>query len=94
MRLPDIKSVRFNLANILWAVLLVVLVCDFFALKRAYGILSQARTEDLDLPPTRSVRVNFESYDTALKRIDESYTYQLTGVEEQNPFLPIPARGE
>lgn len=94
MKLPSIKGVQFNLVNALWLVLLLVLVLDFFAVKRAYGILDKARTEDLGIQATRFVRVNFESYNSALKRIDGWATFTPQDVTERNPFLSMPRKGE
>lgn len=94
MRIPHIKSVKLNAASVFWIVLLLALVLDVLAVKRGYGILGLARTQDLGILSTRSVRVNFESYNTAVKRVEDAIVFQPKFVDDRNPFQLVPNANE
>lgn len=71
---------------------MVVLVLDVLTLKRSYTILSQAKTNDLGITTSKSVRIDFDAYNKVIDRIQKSESYTPDPVTVSNPFLSPPKK--
>lgn len=77
---------------VLWVALGIVLVFDSITLRGSYSIINQARNTPVDLPISKSVRINFDAYTQAANRISAAPTYQPDPVTTPNPFQSPPKK--
>ncbi len=74
-----------NISVVLLVVLVVLLLAEIWTIKGSWGVLSDSKDNTLIVPP-KLVRVNFNSYESIVKRIEQSAVYEPEPLVQRNPF--------
>lgn len=75
--------------NLSWLFLIVfvaVLVMEFFTLKNSWRIVNESRIEPPFVAKDKGVRINFENYNFAVKKIEDGRTYEPPQSAIPSPF--------
>jgi uncharacterized protein (UPF0333 family) len=75
---------RFDL--LVYAIVILVLVLDAYVLQAGIRKIFQARTDDVGAKQIATTRVNFESYNAAVKRIGGAESFVPNVNIARNPF--------
>jgi hypothetical protein len=74
-----------NVSIVLVAVLLILFVMEGWSLKQSWDVLSDSQNTNLVLP-AKLVRVNFNTYDAIVRRVDNAAGYSPQLLIYRNPF--------
>lgn len=91
---PKLNSQKPTISAILWALCVGIIVLEIFTLHKSFQVLSRAKSEDTGARPSKSVRINFETYNQAVDRITKAEEYQSSVTVSRNPFLTQDAIGK
>jgi hypothetical protein len=80
-----IEKLKVDVTIIFWIGLIVLLLVEFFVLAKSYAMIAQIRKESA-VPIGRQVRVNFEQYENATRRIEQSINFEPQARLEVTPF--------
>ncbi len=71
---------------VFWVLLGVVLLLDLFVFQQSIRLIIEVRRNQAPEPLSQAVRVNFSSFNAALKQIEENEQYFPAAVVDNNPF--------
>ena len=80
------SRIKADIGLILLVLLIALLVFEGMILKTSVGLIYSDRYGDIGAKPSKSVRINFESYNGAVARIQGAASYLPTGPIRVNPF--------
>lgn len=83
-----VSKARANIGLTLWAALIVLILLEGWVVQRSVSILLSANQVEPNAK-TQTVRVNFNLYDTIVKRLEDNSSFIPTGVTARNPFGTI-----
>jgi hypothetical protein len=79
------SKLKSSLGLLLLAMLVALLVLEFFVVKNSVKLISAANAEP-DQVTAKGVRVNFVNYDAVTQKIDSAATYLPPSKQLANPF--------
>jgi len=82
---PLLSKLRSNLTIVFWVMLIILLLVEAMVLKKIYDKTASARTE-VEIKVSRQVRINDAAYNDAVKRIEDSKTYDPKLISDDSPF--------
>ncbi len=82
------SSTRFfdNFGYVFFVAFLILICLEIYEIKNSVNIVLDFRREPPPVATEKGVRINFDSYNQAVKRIEQSAVFQPTGGITKNPF--------
>lgn len=79
------SKAKQNISLVLLVVLGLLILMELWTVKGAWGVLATSQDSTLIVPP-KLVRVNFNNYESIVKRIELSAVYEPQPFIQRNPF--------
>jgi len=79
------SKAKQNPSIMLLIVLAILVLLEAWTIKGSWGVLSDSKNTTL-IVPAKLIRVNFNVYNTIVKRVDNASTYAPDPFVSRNPF--------
>ena len=90
IQLKDFAGKLKNFNKYFWffflAIFFVILFLEFFVVMEAYEVIKAVQVKPEQMKASQGVRIKFEEYETALKRIEGASSFKSSIKLEKDPF--------